>query len=510
MKKDILLAVLSGCLMVLAFPGFSFFWAAWFAIIPLLFALEDKNFKQAWGLGFITGVIASAGYLRWIPGVIFHITKSWAFSCVGIAVPAIYSALYLGVFAVCVSYINRYVKNNSQLQSTQILYLITIPSLWVSLEYIQTKIWTGFPWTYHFFGYTQWNNLRIIQISEFTAVYGVAFLIILFNASLFYAFKRKCFKQLGAVIFICAVCFLYGVWKVDIIAAKEKKGNVRVGILQGNIDPLIKWEDKQKTGNFIAQRYLNLNREIVKENPDIIVWTETAIPWVLEEGDNLIEDSLKITQPIGASHIIGIPVQAKGKKEEYHNAVVFILPNGQITSQYNKVKLLDFTEHNFVNPVILKQFGIMGHIEGYIPGNKQENLKTPFGMISVSICNENFYPNYVRKSIQKGAELLVNMGNDSWFPNRVTLVQHYIVNIFRAVENRRDTVVSSSAGFSGFIDAYGRTLKRVPEWQAAVASYNMTRRKAQTFYTRYGDIFSFLCIGLSLGGLIFSRKRNKV
>ncbi len=489
--------------MVLAFPGANLFWLAWFALIPLLAALGGKNIQQAFGLGFITGLTASAGYLRWIPGVIFHITKLPMLSFIGAVVPAIYSALYVGIFSVFVSYINsRYVFQKSEL--SRALYLITIPSLWAGLEYIQSRVFTGFPWTYHFLGYTQWNNLRIIQLSEFTAVYGVSFLIVLFNASFLYAIKKRSLRPFGIVLFVVVLCFLYGVWKVDMVAPKEKGGDLRVGILQGNIDPLMKWEDKKKTGNFIAQRYLDLNRAIVKESPDIVVWTETAIPWPLAKGDNLIEDALKITQPIGASHIIGIPARVSGEEEAYHNAVFFILPDGRITSQYNKMRLLDFTEHNLINPAILKKFGVMGQMEGYVPGDVQKVLQTPFGKIGILICNENFYPDYVRMAIKKGAELLINMGNDSWFPSKVTLVQHYIVNIFRAVENRRDVVVSSSAGFSGFIDAYGRTMYRIPEREAAVAAYNVKRRKAQSFYTKYGDVFSYICILFAFGGIIYA------
>ncbi len=88
-----MLAILSGGLMVLAFPGAGLFGLAWVALIPLLMALDKKRTRHAFMLGFMTGLIASLGYLRWIPGVVFHITKSPLLSFIGGVVPAMYSAL---------------------------------------------------------------------------------------------------------------------------------------------------------------------------------------------------------------------------------------------------------------------------------------------------------------------------------------------------------------------------------------------------------------------------------
>ncbi len=65
-KKDIALAILSGALLVLGFPPFEIFPAAWIAIVPLLICLGGKGLKSAFTFGTITGFVYFIGTIYWV------------------------------------------------------------------------------------------------------------------------------------------------------------------------------------------------------------------------------------------------------------------------------------------------------------------------------------------------------------------------------------------------------------------------------------------------------------
>ena len=65
-KKDLLLSLLSGVLLILSFPNFDLEFLAWFAFVPLFYAIDGKTHLHAFTLGFLTGFISYLGILYWI------------------------------------------------------------------------------------------------------------------------------------------------------------------------------------------------------------------------------------------------------------------------------------------------------------------------------------------------------------------------------------------------------------------------------------------------------------
>ena len=53
--------------------------------------------------------------------------------------------------------------------------IVTVPAVWVGLEYFRAHFLTGFPW--YFLAHTQHDFLPIIQMSDVTGAYGVSFLV---------------------------------------------------------------------------------------------------------------------------------------------------------------------------------------------------------------------------------------------------------------------------------------------------------------------------------------------
>ncbi|MFL6468034.1 MAG: hypothetical protein ACJ72Z_08765, partial [Pyrinomonadaceae bacterium] len=66
--QNVLLAVLAAVLLILAFPDFELWFLAWFALVPLLFAIERQKhcITACFTLGWIFGNIFFFGTCWWL------------------------------------------------------------------------------------------------------------------------------------------------------------------------------------------------------------------------------------------------------------------------------------------------------------------------------------------------------------------------------------------------------------------------------------------------------------
>ena len=64
----------------------------------------------------------------------------------------------------------------------QIPLLLAAPIIWVGCEYVRAYFLSGFPWYY--LAHSQFRQLYLIQIADFTGSLGISLLIAVFNALL--------------------------------------------------------------------------------------------------------------------------------------------------------------------------------------------------------------------------------------------------------------------------------------------------------------------------------------
>jgi apolipoprotein N-acyltransferase len=113
----------------------------------------------------------------------------------------------------------------------------------------------------------------------------------------------------------------------------------------------------------------------------------------------------------------------------------------------------------------------------------------------------------VRKFYTKGGDFIVTVTNDAWFGKTNGAYQHFSMAVFRAIENRKPVIRAANTGISGFIDSSGRILTTTELFIRTAIKASLKTDRTLTFYTKYGDLFSFFCIVLSLLLIIKFRKR---
>ncbi len=92
----------------------------------------------------------------------------------------------------------------------------------------------------------------------------------------------------------------------------------------------------------------------------------------------------------------------------------------------------------------------------------------------------------------------MNITNDAWFGRTSAPYQHFSMAVFRAIENRKPVVRCANTGISGFIDSNGKILSETPLFKRLVLPGTVKTDETLSFYTKYGDLFSYLCIVLSI------------
>jgi apolipoprotein N-acyltransferase len=144
-----------------------------------------------------------------------------------------------------------------------------------------------------------------------------------------------------------------------------------------------------------------------------------------------------------------------------------------------------------------------------IPGREYTVFKLGEIGFGAVICWEVVFPDLFREFVKRGANFMVNLTNEGWFGDSAAPYQMAAINAFRAVENRVPVARAANTGISCFIDQFGRITGRVSNngKDTFVEGYLTQPIRAsdeKTFYTRYGDVFVWICLLISMGFLLLA------
>ncbi|MDP8261168.1 MAG: apolipoprotein N-acyltransferase [Candidatus Kappaea frigidicola] len=484
-------AIFSGIILALPFIYSHFWWVTWFGLVPLLILIDRAStYKLVARLSFISGVAFFSTSLYWL----------YYASFMGLVIAVVYCSSYFLLFGLALKYIQN--KKNPQAFSS----IFITSSIWVICELIRSYLFTGFGWNQ--LGYSQFDNLRLIQIADFSGVYGVTFLIVLVNSffkdiilsSREFVFYNK--KVVVSKIVLGLVCltiilgaYAYGDIKLNRELPQE---TIRISVIQGNIAQHQKWETFYR--DMILQKYIRLSRMASIDKPVLIVWPETALPGYLEEY-NLYKEVSDFISGVKISVLIGAP-RVDSYNDAYYNSAVLFSKQGKVLNVYDKIHLVPFGEY-----IPLK--GVLGFLYGYyeIANFSKGEIHTIFNLdnanFGVLICFEDVFESLVRTFVSRGADFMINITNDAWFYESAEPRQHLSASVFRAIENRVSFVRAANTGISGFIDPYGRIISKVNKSGKQIciegfATADIPLVSQRSFYNRFGNVFVGFCFILLL------------
>jgi apolipoprotein N-acyltransferase len=504
--KDVLLALVSGLLMAVAVPLVIGSLSeepivatplvevlAWFALIPLLSAVDGRRPRSAFWAGWLAGLAYFGVVLHWIlVALTFFAHIPYAAAIPILALLVAYCAMYWGLFAAITAYIRGALGTP---------FTLTAPVVFTALEYVRNYALSGFPWGN--IGYTQHRDLAIIQVASITGVYGVAFLLVL-SSGLFYEWlaffyrRRPSRPVVSTAVFagLVVAAFIWGAVRAGAIEnASQKAPRITVSVLQGNIDQGIKNAGHQYRGD-IAGIYNRLTAGAGLRGADLIIWPEAAYPVALPRGvPTFAADWSLLRPPRGSPHLLigAASYYLEGGRRFILNSAVLLDPSLSVLSRYDKVHLVPFGEYvplGLPLDKIVTAVGIGTPGEGFSPlAFTRNGIDVRLGPM---ICYEGIFPEISRAFAGGGANLLVNITNDAWYGVSSAPYQHLSMYVFRAIETGRYLARAANTGVSGFIDPYGRILKRSAIFTEDDLSAALPLLDTKTVYTRIGDLFSIL------------------
>lgn len=487
------LTVLSALFLVLAFPRYDLWIFAWFALVPFLWFVDRQKPLAAFGWGFFLGVLFFAGILYWI----VHVTV------LGLVLLVLYLAVYFGLFAL--GY--RLLWERGMIEK-----VLVLPSWWVVLEFVRSRLFTGFGWGA--LGYSQYQNTVLIQIADITGVAGVSFLIVMANLLISKVLQKygqpgswrplKVPVILGFIFLICALG--YGTYRLATGPRMMAGDKATVAVIQGNIPQWMKWNEDYH--DLIWEEHLALTEQAAEDRPDVIVWPESSFPGYLWESPQRLEALKEFTGRLGIPVLVGIVRQVG---EDYYNSAFLISQAGEAVVEHDKLHLVPFGEYvpwrgilPFLTDIVPIDDFTPGRAYTLFPVDSKNHRLHGQKSFGVLICFEDTIPYLSREFVRTGADLLINITNDAWFGDTNEPFLHLQGSVFRAVENKRSVVRSANTGVSAFIDPFGRVYKTLEDergkstYISGYASAQVPFTNTQTFYTKFGEIFTYFCFGCIL------------
>jgi len=486
-QRRMLLAALSGGLLFFSFPKFGYSLVAWFALVPLFYALKESTPAEGFQSGFIAGMIANTGILYWISYVVVQYGGLPPY--VGIAVMLLLSA-YLSIYTACFAAgVVFFRKRGND-------FLLVAPIVWILLEFARSRLFTGFPWEN--LGYSQYLNATVIQIADITGVYGVSFAIVLVNMVIFEVLEarhagRMPFRKLLIAFAAGLLIVFYGYFRIaDIKESLADASSAEVVLVQGNIDQNSKWDPRYQSETIDI--YAGLSLASLPAKGGIIVWPETAAPFFFGYPSPLQKKVIAVAQAADRALLFGSPhYEQAGAAVSYMNSAYLLEPGGAAAGRYDKVHLVPYGEY-----VPLKQFfpfigKLVAGIGDFRSGSDFVPLVSGNRRFGVLICYEGIFPEATRAYKKSGADLLVNITNDAWFGRTSAPYQHLSMTVFRAVETRLYLVRAANTGISAIIAPTGSINARTAIFTRTVLKGEVKYIDKKTFYAAYGDIFVYIC-----------------
>jgi len=514
----LLLPILSGVLLFLAYPPQNLWFLVFIGLIPLFYFLfsEKTSFKKAFWGGGITGFIFIGGLFVWL----FHTAP---FEWLGVETRGEYvsilllvffswtlSVFSLGLFFSLFSWLSKkLVKTYSVFFS----FLIIVPSLWVIFEYLRAWgfefIWLGREtlfgahWTFGNLAYTLHKIPLLIQSADIWGIYGISFLIILINSALFLITKSFINKKqklpsrqivISCLIILAVFSFLivYGNSKLKIGTNGEQR---KVALMQTNFlsDPSFNPYHKKEVLKIVLDMFQK--PESLQNNPDFVIAPEGLGIVSATGSTNIAKYLLSNFWKPGQIYLENRKVVEENKKNK-SRLFYYDLEQENPLGYYEKRLLVangDFL--SYITKFILIAFSYKGDFEKrlYQKGEISAPTTTPKGIIGGTICSSILSPQINRQMTKNGAEFLVVVSSDSPFHgSKPLLEQNLAMSKLRAIENRRYFAQATNMGYSFLLDPRGKIVIKSEKFGNEILFANIALTDKKTPYTKYGDWFVFL------------------
>lgn len=479
----------AGAVALLSFEPFGYYPFAWCCLAPLLLAAARPR-RRRFVDGYLFGLAFFGIGLSWLPpSIASFMTLTPIMALFGYAIIVGFLALFPAVFVLLSGFV----------LDTRIRCLLFAPALWIALEAIRFSAWGGLPWL----------SLAATQVDGPLAAWlpivgeaGVNGLIVVINGSIslwFESLRGRVGKQAALTTF-CGIATLTVAASV-VRPVTPAFGSARVGIVQAAVPGSHTIDAEQH--ELLALDYRRLVTRAA-ESADLIVLPEAA---VYESAGHWIA-SLDPIVTTGTHVLVGVLEDTPGGSR--YNSAMLIDADG--ASSYRKQRLVPIAEYRtwWLPPMLVGPDAPPPILDG----RGSAVLDWNGTRIGASICWEIFFGHVISNSVRDGAELIVNIANESWILSDTAHARSLAVARMRAAELGRTLVRVVNRGTSAIIGADGTVQQQHAAATPLSVTANVPLHRGLTPYL-HGNVDTVLRIAalailiITFGRILMSSRIQK-
>lgn len=474
-------------------------WSMIYCFVPLWWIwFKTKSYKFIFLSGWITQFVFSIFTFHWLKYTAFVFygfegINSWLFLIVFSSL----SHIYLPLIGIIWNYLDRSLKLS---KTTSLSMLVLLSSF---SEFIVPQF---FPFTMG----QSWFFLdsSIAQLADITGFAGLSVLNYIIMAiilkSVWLLKNKNSFCLLKNVVIILIIIFTFTfLGHQRKLKWTKTDSQIKIHIYQSYIKPIemlrLEMPEDQAihlTLDHYFSRQSNFSE--TNEKPDLIIWSETAMPFNISELSSYV---IRLKEYIIKQNIPLITGAYNYNHDHIkHNVVSFWQSDGKLYNYYNKHILMPFGEYLPLE----SYFPFLKTLAPQIPtyGNELKILTFNVGKASFSpsICYEALFSQHIRNQLNVKANILLNITSDVWFGPDKEPDQHNSLATSRAIEFRRPIVRVADSGISSIVLASGEKILKSPiwnEWQDTI-TLNYLNDPQNTFYYNWGYLYPYLLLFIIL------------
>ncbi len=393
--------------------------------------------------------------------------------------------------------------------------LAVYPFAWAGLEVLRGYGQMSFPWSH--IGYTLGEYAPLIQAAHGVGVFGLSVAIIGANILFFQSLRAKGNSRLRLALVGLSIPLLlwgYGAWRLS--GENPLAESIDIALVQPSIAQVKKW-DENYFQEVMEKTWKTMDAADL-QGTELIVLPETAVPDFLRLRPEVLGELRRRSARMGVPILFGSLDLLRNDREIrphfFYNSAFLLSPDSAETPlQYSKIRLVPFSERVPFEEI----FPLVNYVNlgdgGFSPGVDYA-LWGETTRFSPSICYELIYPDFVRGARHRGAELLVNITNDSWFGISNAAYMHANIARFRTVETGAPMARVANSGVSVFYDYKGRNLGETRLFEKTVLRRKLPVHSERTFYLTTGGrqegFYAVVFLGILVLTVVKGRRQKRL
>ncbi len=526
----ILVSILSGLILTLAWPVNGFPGLLFIGLVPLLFVEDYISNRRDKFFRFSFLFYSYPAFFIWN-----LLTTWWIYnSTLGGAIMAVVlNSLFLAIVFQVFSWAKR------QLSSKMAGYF-ALASFWIAFEYLHLNWMISWPWLTLGNGFASYYNW--VQWYEYTGVMGGTLWVLVVNVVIYEGIRNLKFEPersgtrrsqiqnstillfITSLLIIVPILISFSIYR----NYTEKPDPVNFVVVQPNVDPYS--EQYSLPPPEVVNRIMTLAAPLLDSTTNFLIAPESAIQEDMWENDmntfftlkllrNVIRKYPELNILIGGStfkaYEEGEALSRSARKfrdsdgfyDAYNTA---ILINASDSMQlYHKSKLTPGVEAlpSFKGFKWLEKFAInLGGTVGSLGTDDHRKVFWTNNTTRVSpiICYESVFGEFFAEFVSNGAQIMIIITNDGWWGDTPGHRQHFTFAHLRTIETRRSIARSANTGISAFIDQRGDAFNVTKYWEPAAIKGTLNANSTLTFYVKHGDYIARIAVWLTCILLLIS------